>query len=1181
MTENLRKRVSKWDVETTPDGDVPSKIGQENLLSQMSDVSLKHQETNLDLNASKCDTNQISMHTDIEGNITVQISESSEVEQLTEYADDGSIRTFDDSSKMSEYNKHSDMEIDPEDDCKKSCQELISESQIKVKDGGDIETEGRGTAPEQSNRRNMSPGVHMQRRRSRSNSPRNGRNRSYRSRSNSRGRSKSRSWSRSWSQSRSRSRSWSCSGSRSPSHRSRRGSEKRIGKERMVSRGAEPCRDFTAGRCRRGSQCRFLHDDARRQYEKHPSRVTLEKGDSNVRDDARRQYEKHSSRGTLEKGDSNLRDDARRQYEKHFSRGILEKGDSNLHDDARKPYNKHSSRSTLEKADGNLHDDTRRQYDKYFSRGTSEKGDSKFGRGRSSGFDVKDNVTSLQAERDYSHYKQSNRNGNQYDDDRKKSELHRNNRSSEHSQRGSICRLIHHESSQGGLNADGEAKEKMHGRRDADASFQRRIEPHKADDNAPGQFFAEGHGQHGDVSRFSHQDVTHVGSKERLRGGNRLGEDVIVLSVPNLGDRPSSTYLNNSSQRISNVASATKGASVEFLGREVLRQDPHLPKYTNPVESKYENLSQEAPQRSVPSQIRNGTPITSEQHQQAVAVSTKSMPDSTSVQQSSTMKVGGSGVNPFPGDALGQNNIHHAIVPPLHRQNFGPNVQLQQAVSSFASSGQMHQQATFPLPLNQLVGLQGPSTPQNFNIGSQSLVVLPSPLIGQRFQSPMLGVQGQQNVQVLQNGQIQQNYNLIGQNQQRLPTPYAGHNQLNVNLNGQIQQSIPLPSHIPQQQVPGNLIVRSQTSLAPIYSGQGQQNHDFGSQSQLSLPLSQDLQIQQALSSLGSNGQKQHAALQPPLDTRSLKPNEQSHQINLQQSANSHQPTQTAGDGLTQKIDIPAKPSELSSDTTTRKVVTSEQAVQISNLSASLAQFFGSAQNLPQLYATLNPLPVGGSAPSHPFLNPGSARPVVPAAIPPTISIQPGQGEVVQQHQDPASDSAEPIIPDTSDLPPGFSANPVGQKDLKLENSQASKGMTKLAFTDEEEQAEVIADNELKEVNEAETDQTKKEQAARSEDADLEIKTDGESKKNKDAKGIRMFKCALVEFVKDILKPHWKEGLLSKEVHKTIVKKVVDKVTVVMQSGTVPQTPEKIEHYLSHSKAKLNKLVQAYMEKYA
>lgn len=180
MTENLRKRVSKWDVETTPDGDVPSKIGQENLLSQKSDVSLKHQETNLDLNASKCDTNQISMHTDIEGNITVQISESSEVEQLTEYADDGSIRTFDDSSKMSEYNKHSDMEIDPEDDCKKSCQELISESQIKVKDGGDRETEGRGTAPEQSNRRNMSPGVHMQRRRSRSNSPRNGRNRSYR-----------------------------------------------------------------------------------------------------------------------------------------------------------------------------------------------------------------------------------------------------------------------------------------------------------------------------------------------------------------------------------------------------------------------------------------------------------------------------------------------------------------------------------------------------------------------------------------------------------------------------------------------------------------------------------------------------------------------------------------------------------------------------------------------------------------------------------------------------------------------------------------------------------------------------------------------------------------------------------------------------------------------------------------
>lgn len=1176
MTENLRKRVSKWDVETTPDGDVPSKIRQENLLSQKSDVSLKHQETNLDLNASKCDTNQISTRTDIEGNITVQISESSEVEQLTEYADDGSIRTFNDSSKMSEYNKLSDMEIDPEDDCKKSRQELKSESQIKVKNGCDRETEGHGTAPEWTHRRTMSPGIQTQRRRSRSNSPRNGRNRSYRSRSNSRGRSKSRSWSRS----RSRSRSWSRSGSHSPSYRSRRGSEKRIGKEKMVSRGAEPCRDFTSGRCRRGSQCRFLHDDARRQYEKHPSRVTLEKGDSNLRVDAHRQYEKHSSRGTFEKGDSNLRNDARRQYEKHSSRGTLEKGDSNLHDDARKLYNRHSSRSTLEKTDGNLHDDACRQYDKYCSRGTLEKGDSKFGRGRSSGFDGKDNVTSLQGERDFSHYKQSNRNGNQYDDDRKKSELHRNDRSSELCQRGSICRFIHHDSaSQGGLNADYEAKEKMHGRRDADASFQRRIEPHKADDDAPGQFFAEGHDQRGDVSRFSHQDMTHVGSKERLRGGNRLGEDVIVLSVPNSGDRPAGTHLNNSSQRMSNVASATKGANVEFVGREVLRQDPHLPKYTNPLESKYESLSQEAPQRSVPSQIHNGTPITSEQHQQAVAVSTKSMPDSTSVRQSSGMKVGGSGATPFPGDALGQNGSHHAVVP-LHGQNFAPNVQLQQAVPSFASSGQMHQQTSFPLALNQLVGLQVHSTPQNFNIGSQSQVVLPSPLIGQRFQSPMLGVQGQQNVQVLQNGQIQQNYNLIGQNQQRLPTPYAGHNQLNVNLKGQIQQNLPLPSHISHGQVPGNQIVPSQTSLAPIYSGQGQQLHDFISQSQQSLPLSQNLQIQQALSSLGSDGQNQHAALQPPPDTRSFKPNEQSHRINLQQSANSHQPTQTAGDGLAQKIDIPAKPSELSTDTTTQKVVTSEQAAQISNLSASLAQFFGSAQNLPQLYATLNPLTVGGSAPSHPFVYPGSVRPVVPAAIP-TISIQPGQGDLVQQHQDPGSDGAEPTIPETSDLPPGFPANPVEQKDLKLEYSQASKDMTRSAFAGEEEQTEVIADNELKEVNEAETDQTKKEQTMRSEDADLEIRTDGENKRGKDAKGIRLFKCALVEFVKDILKPHWKEGLLSKEVHKTIVKKVVDKVTVVMQNGTVPQTPEKIEHYLSHSKAKLNKLVQAYMEKYA
>ncbi|GAA0153426.1 hypothetical protein LIER_11669 [Lithospermum erythrorhizon] len=83
----------------------------------------------------------------------------------------------------------------------------------------------------------------------------------------------------------------------------------------------------------------------------------------------------------------------------------------------------------------------------------------------------------------------------------------------------------------------------------------------------------------------------------------------------------------------------------------------------------------------------------------------------------------------------------------------------------------------------------------------------------------------------------------------------------------------------------------------------------------------------------------------------------------------------------------------------------------------------------------------------------------------------------------------------------------------------------------------------------------------------------------KDEKVIRLFKIALVELVKDILKPKWKEGKMSREVHKTVVKKAVDKVTITIQAEHVPKTQEKIEQYLSSNRLKISKLVQAYMER--
>lgn len=83
-----------------------------------------------------------------------------------------------------------------------------------------------------------------------------------------------------------------------------------------------------------------------------------------------------------------------------------------------------------------------------------------------------------------------------------------------------------------------------------------------------------------------------------------------------------------------------------------------------------------------------------------------------------------------------------------------------------------------------------------------------------------------------------------------------------------------------------------------------------------------------------------------------------------------------------------------------------------------------------------------------------------------------------------------------------------------------------------------------------------------------------EGSTNRDEKVMRLFKNALIEFVKEILKPTWKEGKMSREVHKTVVKKVVDKVTSAIPGEQLPKTQEKIEQYLSYSKPKITKLVQ-------
>ncbi|KAK9047767.1 hypothetical protein V6N11_053601 [Hibiscus sabdariffa] len=97
-------------------------------------------------------------------------------------------------------------------------------------------------------------------------------------------------------------------------------------------------------------------------------------------------------------------------------------------------------------------------------------------------------------------------------------------------------------------------------------------------------------------------------------------------------------------------------------------------------------------------------------------------------------------------------------------------------------------------------------------------------------------------------------------------------------------------------------------------------------------------------------------------------------------------------------------------------------------------------------------------------------------------------------------------------------------------------------------------------------------------ETDDEHKADGDALK--ESKAVRHFHAALVDLIKEILKPTWREGRLSKDVHNRIVKKAVDKVIGTIQPHQIPLTFESVKRYLTSSQPKIARLVQGYIEKY-
>ncbi|KAL2462006.1 Uncharacterized protein Adt_45426 [Abeliophyllum distichum] len=194
---------------------------------------------------------------------------------------------------------------------------------------------------------------------------------------------------------------------------------------------------------------------------------------------------------------------------------------------------------------------------------------------------------------------------------------------------------------------------------------------------------------------------------------------------------------------------------------------------------------------------------------------------------------------------------------------------------------------------------------------------------------------------------------------------------------------------------------------------------------------------------------------------------------------------------------------------------------------------------------------------------------------------------------DPLFDSIEPSLnslrkadhhqkletTDGSNIMPTFSGS---SKALDVEESNKKKGVGALSVDASVENDEFgeTADAEVGAVENGSPSKSNDAADMTAEEIEIDqIKPSGK-KKGKDSRSMKHFKISIANFVKEVLKPSWRQGNMSKEAFKTIVKKTVDKVSGAMKSHRIPKSQAKINHYIDSSQGKLTKLVMGYVDKY-
>ncbi|XP_020683869.2 zinc finger CCCH domain-containing protein 55-like [Dendrobium catenatum] len=464
---------------------------------------------------------------------------------------------------------------------------------------------------------------------------------------------------------------------------------------------------------------------------------------------------------------------------------------------------------------------------------------------------------------------------------------------------------------------------------------------------------------------------------------------------------------------------------------------------------------------------------------------------------------------PSAGQNFQQSGQSQIALQVMHAQKFASNSPSQQFVPLLPLNGKMLQVIN-QSGQNPVTSLHEPSGAHHFIANMQNRSTHPPESNPQKFE---YGRQAQAGLLVQSHVGNQQNPIVNERIQQNHPLPHNGQSEPRFTVSGQILQNLPSQVGHSRQDI--------------IVTGDTRQI------------LPQNVQIQQhSFPSLVSNGQIHLVAPKPPLNPEKISSDEKDRQLTSENNLNAQalqQSKQIASGKPLQEADLSEiKSSVFNSDNLiTHKFVTTEQAAKITDLSASLVQFFGTAA-----------------------LNSQTRTGILPPA-----DVSPGSLVTV-------------VAPLLTEI----------QGSITNLNHSAPSALTVLEKSHKQirtmEQIQEGGDASAKEAENFEKLHNKEELSAPLQNGDPEVRRDGDAKRSKENKGFRMFKCALVELVKDMLKPTWKEGQLSKEAHNTIVKKVVDKVTGSVQGHNAPQTQEKIDLYISNSKAKLSKLVQAYVEKY-